>query len=192
MGEVEAMIVGTVHQEVGCSWQDACDTWAAQNGGMEAGVHQVEASGVEEGPVEGDQCKKSDEAEQDDEQPEMGGLLVDGEEREYILELLMREVPSSQPTGASSPRVEVNALKGKRKRNLGKRLRKKLKLSRGAAIREPRKEEKASSSRNEERQAASNHPHDPKAKDRGLAGRERGKGGQTAALSPTSGGECSG
>jgi hypothetical protein len=192
LGEVEAMIVGKVHQEVGCSWQDACDTWAAQNGEMEAGVHRVEASGVEEGSVEGDQCKKDDEAEQDDEQPEMGGLLVDGEEREYILELLMREVPSSQPTGASSPRVEINALKGKRKRNLGKRLRKKLKLSRGAAVREPRKEEKASSSRNEERQVASNHPHDPKAKDRGLAGRERGKGGQTAALSPTSGGECSG
>jgi hypothetical protein len=152
----------------------------------------VEVSEVEEGSVEGDQCKKGDEAGQDDEQPEMGGLLLDGEEREYILELLMREVPSSQPTGISSLRVEFNTLKGKRKRNLGKRLRKKLKLSRSAAVREPRKEEKASSSRNGERQVDSNHPHDPKAKDRGLAGRERGKRGQTAASSPTSGGECSG
>jgi hypothetical protein len=191
LGEAEAMIVGTVHQEVGGSWQDACDTWATQNGEVEAGVHQVEVSGMEKVSAEGDQCKKGDEAEQDDEQPEMGGLLVDGEEREYILELLMREVPSGQPAGVSSPKVEVNALKGKRKKNLGKRLRKKLKLSRGAAVREPKRGGKASLSRDEERQAASNHPHDPRAEDRGLAGRERGKGGQSATSSPTSGGECS-
>ncbi len=117
---------------------------------------------------------------------------MEGEEREYILELLMREVPSSQPTDTPSSRVEVNTLKGKRKRNLGKKLRKKLKLSRGAAVREPRKEEKASPGRSGERGVASNLSHDPEAKDKGLAGGERGKGGQTAASSPTSGGECSG
>ncbi len=192
LGEAEAMIVGTVHQEVGCSWQDACNAWAAQNGEMEAGVHQVEVSGVEEGSVKKDQCKKVDGADQGSEQPEMGGLLVEGEEREYILELLMREVPSSQPTDTPSPRVEVNTLKGKRKRNLGKKLRKKLKSSKGAAVREPRKEEKANPGGSRERRVASNLSHKPEAKGGGLAGGERGKGGQTAASSSTSGGECSG
>jgi hypothetical protein len=124
LGEAEAMIVGTVQQEVGYSWQDACDAWAVQNEEMEAGVHQVEVSGVRK-----DQCKKVEGADQDSEQPEMGGLLVEGEEREYILELLMREVPPSQPVDTPSPKAEVNALKGKKKRNLGKKLRKKLKLS---------------------------------------------------------------
>ncbi len=113
LGEVEAMIVGTVHQEVGCSWQDACDAWAAQNEEMEAGVHQVKSSGVEGGSVKRDQCKKVDEAEQGGEQPEMGDLLVEGEEREYILELLMREAPPSQPTNSPSSKVKVNTLKGK-------------------------------------------------------------------------------
>ncbi len=104
----------------------------------------------------------------------------------------MREVPSSQPTSTPSSRVEVDALKGKRKRNLGKKLRKKLKLARGAADREPRKEEKSSPGKGGERRVASNLSHNPEAKGRGLAGEERGKGGQTAASSPTSGGECSG
>ncbi len=98
----------------------------------------------------------------------------------------------SQPTNTPSSRVEVNTLKGKRKRNLGKKLRKKLKLSRGAAVREPRKEGKASPGMGGERRVASNLSHNPEAKGGGLAGGEREKGGQTAASSTTSGGECSG
>jgi hypothetical protein len=142
--------------------------------------------------VRKDQCKKVDGADQGSERPEMGGLLVEGEEREYILELLMREVPPSQPTDTPLPRVEFNTLKGKKKRNLGKKLRKKLKLSKGAAVREPRKEGKANPGGSGERQVASNLSHNPEAKGRGLAGGVRGKGGQTAASSSTSGGECSG
>jgi hypothetical protein len=49
------MIVGTVHQEVEYSWQDACDAWAAQGGETEAGVHQVGVSGVRTGQGEKDQ-----------------------------------------------------------------------------------------------------------------------------------------
>jgi hypothetical protein len=57
LGEAETMIVGTVQQEAGYSWQDACDAWAVQNEEMEAGVHQVEVSemmggAIEEGPVQ--------------------------------------------------------------------------------------------------------------------------------------------
>jgi hypothetical protein len=192
LGEVEAMIVGTVHQEVGCSWQDACDAWATQNGDLEAGVHQVEAGGVEGESVRSDQCKKVDGAEQGDERPEVGGLLVEGEEREYILELLMREVPLSEPAGAPLSKAKVNTLKGKKGKNLGKKLRKKLKLAKGAATREPRKEGKAGPGKGGERRVAPNLSHNPEAKGRGLAGGEQGRGGQTAVSSPTSGGECSG
>ncbi len=192
LGEAEAMIVGTVQQEAEYSWQDTCDAWAAQNEEMEANVHQVEASGMEERPARRDQCKKVDGADQGSELPEMEGLLVEGEEREYILELLMRTVPPGQPTDTPSPKAGVNALKGKKKRNLGKKLRKKLKLSKGAAVREPKRERKADPVGSGERQVASNIPHNPEAKGRGLAGNEREKGGQTAASSPTSGGECSG
>jgi hypothetical protein len=104
----------------------------------------------------------------------------------------MREVPPSQPADTTSPRVEVNTLKGKKKRNLGKKLRKKLKLARGAAIKEPRKEGRANSAGGREKQVASNLPHNPEAKGRGLAGGGRERGGQTAASPSTSGGECSG
>jgi hypothetical protein len=192
LGEAEAMIVGTVHQEVGYSWQDACNAWAAQNEGTEAGVHQVEVSGIGAGQEEKDQCKKVDGADQGGEQPEAGGLLVEGEEREYILELLMREVPPSQPAGTSSPRVEVNTLKDKKKRNLGKKLRKKLKLAKGAAIKEPRKEGRANLAGGGKNQVASNLPHNPEVKGKGLAGGGRDSGGQTTASPSTSGGECSG
>ncbi len=192
LGEVEAMVVRTVYQEIKGSWQDACDAWAAQNEEMEAGVHQVKVSGMGEGSVKGDQCKKVDEAGQGGEQPEMGDLLVEGEEREYILELLMQEVPPSQPTNSPSSKVEVNTLKGKRKRNLGKKLRKKLKSSRGVAVRELRKEGKASPAMSGERRGASNLPHSPEAKGGGFTGGKQEKGGQMAASSTTSGGECSG
>ncbi len=40
-------------------------------------------------------------------------------------------------------RAELATLKGKRKRNLGKKLRKRLKMAKGAAIKEPKKEGKA-------------------------------------------------
>ncbi len=192
LGEEEAMIVGTVQQETGYSWQDACDAWAVQNEEMEAGIHQVEVSGMVEGPAREDQCKKVDEAKNGNEQPERGGLLVEGEEQEYFLELLMRKVPPSQPTDTPSPKVEANALKGKKRRNLGKKLRKKLKLSKGATHKEPRREREADPVGCGERQVAFNLAHNPEAKGRGLAGEDREKGSQAAASPPTSGGECSG
>jgi hypothetical protein len=117
---------------------------------------------------------------------------VEGEEQEYFLELLMRKVPPSQPTDTPSPRVEANTLKGKKKRNLGKKLRKKLKLSKGATHKEPRREGEADPVGSGERQVAFNLSHSPEAKGRGLAGGGREKGGQTTASPSTSGGECSG
>jgi hypothetical protein len=186
------MIVGTVHQEAEYSWQDACDAWAAQDGETEAGVHQVGVSGMETGQREKDQCKKVREANQGDEQPEMEGLLVEGEEREDVLELLMREVPLSQHASVHPTKVEIATLKGKRKRNLGKKLCKRLKLAKGTAIKEPRKEGKVNIAGGGENQVTSNLPRNPEVKGRGLAGRERDRGNQPAASPPTSRGECSG
>ncbi len=192
MGEAETMIVGTVQQETGYSWQDACDAWAVQNEEIEAGVHQVEVSGMVGGPARKDQCKKVDEAKNGNEQPEGGGLLVEGEEQEYFLELLMWKVPPSQPTDTPSPKVEANTLKGKKKRNLGKKLRKKLKLSKGATHKEPRREREADPVGGGEGRVASNLSHNPEVKGRGLAGGGWETGGQTTASPSTSGGECSG
>jgi hypothetical protein len=192
LGEAETMIVGTVQQEAGYSWQDAWDAWAVQNEEIEAGVHQVGVSGMMGGPARKDQCKKVDEAKNGNEQPEGGGLLVEGEEQEYFLELLMRKVPPSQPTDTPLPKVEANTLKGKKKRNLGKKLRKKLKLSKGATHKEPRREGEADPVGSGENQVASNLSHNPEAKGRGLAGGGREKGGQTTVSPSTSVGECSG
>ncbi len=149
-------------------------------------------SGMMGEPARKDQCKKVDEAKNGNEQPEGGGLLVEGEEQEYFLELLMRKVPPSQPMVTPPPKVEANTLKGKKKRNLGKKLRKKLKLPKGATRKEPRREGGADPVGGGERQVASDLFHNPEAKGRGLAGGGREKGGQTTASPSTSGGECSG
>jgi hypothetical protein len=47
LGGAEGMIVGAVRQEEEYSWQDTCEAWAAQDGEMEASVHQVGATGVD-------------------------------------------------------------------------------------------------------------------------------------------------
>ncbi len=123
-------------------------------------------SGVEAGQMEKDQCKEVSE------QPEAEGLLVEGEEREYILELLMREVPPDQHASAHPTKVEIATLRGKKKRNLGKKLRKRLKLAKGTAIKEPRKEGKVNTAGGGENQVTSNLPRNPEVKGRGLASRE--------------------
>ncbi len=192
LGEAEAMIVGTVHQEVECSWQDACNAWAAQDGEMEAGVHQVGVSGVESGQGEEDEYEEVSEANQGDKESEAEGLLVEGEEREYILELLMRELPPDLCASAHPTKAELATLKGKRKRNLGKKLRKRLKLARGTAIKEPRKEGKVSTAGGGKSQVTANLPRNPEVKGRGLAGKKRDGRNQPAASPLTSGGECAG
>jgi hypothetical protein len=186
------MIVGAVCQEVEYSWQDACDTWAAQDGEMEVGVHQVGASGVETGQREEDVREEVDEANQGDEQSEAEGLLVEGEEREYVLELLMREVPPNLCASAHLAKAEFATLKGKRKRNLGKKLRKRLKMARGAAIQEPRKEGRADAAGRGKGQVTVDLSRNPEVRGGGLAGKKQGGRDQPTASLPTSGGECSG
>jgi hypothetical protein len=175
LGEEEAMIVGTVRQEAECSWQEACNTWATQNEDMEAEVHHVEVDQKTDNmePLEGE------------------GLLVEGEEREYILELLMRRASPDQVAENLPPKDEASTFKGRKNRSLVKKIRRK-KLSRGATGEEPRREKTTVPTGGAERQVASNLAHNPEAKGRGLAGGGLLERDQAAAPPPTSGGECSG
>jgi hypothetical protein len=142
---------------------------------VEAGIHHVEAG-----------------QETNDMEPlEGGGLLVEGEEREYILELLMRRTSPDQVTEKLPLRDEASTIKGGKSRSLVKKIRRK-KLLRRATGKEPRKEKTTNPTGGVERQVASNLAHNPEAKGRGLAEGGLQKRGQAAAPAPTSGGECSG
>ncbi len=175
LGEEEAMIVGTVQQEAECSWQEACNTWATQDEDVGAGVYHVEADQEADNvePIEG------------------GGLLVEGEEREYILELLMRRAPPGQVTENLPPKDEASSSRGRKNKSLVKKIRRR-KLSRGATGEEPRREKTTNPAGGVERQVASNLAHNPEARGRGLAGGGLQERDQAAAPPPTSGGECSG
>jgi hypothetical protein len=115
LGDAGNMIVGAVCQDEEHSWLEACEAWEAPEEDMRASVHQVGSSGMAE-PQLGEASE--------DKQPgaEPDGLLVEGDEREYILELLMREVPPSMGVGVHPARAELSAMTSKRKRNLGKKL----------------------------------------------------------------------
>jgi hypothetical protein len=161
---------------------------------MEAGVYQVGASGGETEQGEEDVHEEVNEADQGDEQSEaeVEGLLVEGEEREYVLELLMREVPPNLRASAHPAKAEFATLKGKRKRNLGKKLRKRLKMARGTAIKEPRKEGRADAAGRGRGQVTADLSRNTEVKGGGLAGKKQGGRDQPTASLPTSGGECSG
>ncbi len=122
---------------------------------------------------------------------EAGDLLVEGEEQEYLLELLLRRASPNQLMENPPPKKEADPLKGKKSKSLGKKIRRK-KLSRGTTSKEPRKEKATEPAGGVERQVASNLAHNPEAKGRGLAGGDPQKRNQATAPSPTSGGECSG
>jgi hypothetical protein len=182
--EAEGMIVGAVRQVEGFSWQDACEAWETQGGEMRASIHQVKADGVgKDGPEEVEVDEQS-EAESD-------GLLVEGDEREYILELLLREAPSDAEAGVHPARAEPVTLTGKRKRNLGKKLRKKLKMARSTAVRETRREGRAEEA-GKRGQTASILARKPETKGRGPDNKKRGDNRPSSTPAPTSGRECSG
>jgi hypothetical protein len=184
------MIVGAVRQEEKYSWQDACEAWETQDEEMKASIHQVRADGVEVG--QGEENVHGEISADEQSEAEAEGLLVEGEEREYILELLMREVPPSLKASVHTAKAELATLKGKRKRNVGKKLRKRLKMAKSAAIRESKKEGKADAAERRRGQATTSLTHKPEAKGGGPGYRGRGERCLPTAPTPTSGGECSG
>jgi hypothetical protein len=194
LGEEEMMIVGTVQQEDDCSWQDACNAWMEQDEEAAVGVHQVRAcQEVVKQPAVG-QCKKASAAEKDERAPEPDGLLLEGEEQEYFLELLMRRASPERPKAGQATKSEVVPVKGeKRKKN-----RKKEKKTRGKDLAgriadgQVKEEGTTSPANGLEKQPAPDLANNPEAKGRGLAEGSREKKERATRPQATSGGECSG
>jgi hypothetical protein len=115
LGE-EEMIVGTVQQEDDFSWQDACSAWTDQSEEVAVSIgHQVPDQGTM------GQCKGAEAAGGGEETPELEGLLLEGEEQEYFLELLMRKAAPEQPKAALVTRGKVAPIKSKKSRKKEKR-----------------------------------------------------------------------
>ncbi len=172
--EAEGMIVGAVRQEDECSWSDACNAWTALDEETEAGIHQVKAD--EEGTSEDDQEE---------------GLLIEGEEREYVLELLLRE--ASLETHASNQLVITKpaSSKSKRKRNLEKRLHKRARTVKEAVAGTPKKNGEKAAGGGEVKHTSGGLPCNPETRGGRAVVEKRGGGGQPAPSPPTSGRECS-
>ncbi len=140
------------------------------------------------------QCKKASTTEESEKAPEPDGLLLEGEEQEYFLELLMRRASPERPKASQPTKSKAAPAKGKE----GKKNRKKEKkaLGKGLAgrVADGRvKEERATSLADGlEKQPAPDLANNPEAKGRGLAEGNQEKKEQATGPQATSGGECSG
>ncbi len=168
------MIVGAVRQEDESSWSDTCDAWAALDEDAEAGIHQVKAE--EAGPSEDD--------------PE-DGLLVEGEEREYVLELLLRETSPGMQGTDQSARPEAASSASKRKKSGGKKHHKKTKVIKKINSKTAQGSEERPVGGEEERHGPRGRPCDPETLGGDAAVGERDRGDQSAPPPPTLGRECS-
>jgi hypothetical protein len=174
LGGGEEMIVGAVRQEDEDSWSDTCDAWAALDGEAEAGVYQVEAE--EAGPGEVD--------------PEEG-LLVEGEEREYVLELLLRETSVETQATDQSDRQESTNLENKRKGSLGKKHHKRAKVARRVGKKTVQGNGGAVTSNNKGRCGSRGRLSNPEDKGGSAAAREQCGEHQPTPPPPILGRECS-
>ncbi len=211
LAEEEMMIVGAVRQEEDCSWQDACKSWMEQDEEVAVGVYQVgtcqgpaevtagtEKEAVEQSSVS--QCKKAEIAEGSEQASRSGDLLLDGEEREYFLELLMRKASPERPKadqpaeGRENSKSEVAPAKGEKVKRSKKKEKKALKKSRVAGGDGGRggKKSAADLTSNPEKQTALNLFNNPEAKGRGLIASDREKKEPVTRPQTTSRGECSG
>jgi hypothetical protein len=163
-------------------------------------VHQVTArQEVVKQPMAG-QCDKAGTIEGIEEALEPDGLLLEGEEQEYFLELLMRRasperLKASRPTeGRDDLKSEAVAAKGKEKKK-NKRKEKKA-LGKSLAGKEAGGQEKEVRTTGQadglERQQAPDLASNPEAKGRGLVDSSQEKKEQAMRPQATSGGECSG
>jgi hypothetical protein len=172
--EEEGMIVGAVRQEDESSWSDTCDAWAALDEHAEAGIHQVKVE--EAGPSEDD--------------PEEG-LLVEGEEREYVLELLLRETSlETQATDQPGRSGSANPT-GKRKRSLGKKHHKKAKVIKRVSSKAAQGSREKPVGGGEEKGGPRGRSCNPETQGGGAAAGERNGNNKSASPLPTLGRECS-
>jgi hypothetical protein len=167
--EAERMIVGAVRQEDEGSWSEACEAWTALDEEAEARIHQV---GVEE-------AETSDGGQEE-------GLLIEGEEREYILELLLREAPPETRLDG-----QPASTKSKGKKNVGKKPHGKVKVTKEAAAKVTKKGESEATAKKETGRALGGLPTNPDTKGGKAAKEDQGMGGQPTSPLPTLGRECS-
>ncbi len=195
LGEEEMMIVGTVKQEDNCNWQDACNSWAEQEEEVAAGVYQVRAcQGASRQPSVG-QCKRASVTEGDEESLETEGLVLEGEEQEYFLELLTRTVSPerakvSRPTGSKDDFKSEVVTKKKNKKK-GRKAFGASKAKKEAGGQE-KKEKAVNQASRLVKQTAPDLTNNPEAKGRGLVDGDQEKKAQVTGPQATSGGECSG
>jgi hypothetical protein len=184
LGE-EEMIVGTVQQEDDCSWQDTCSAWMDQS-------EEVTVSAGQQVPDQGTmgQCKEAEATGGGEETPEPEGLLLEGEEQEYLLELLMRKAAPEQPKAVLATRGKVAPVKSKKGRRKEKRALKGNPPKR-AAEEELREGTTSSSANSKERQVAPDLDGHPETKGRGVAAGGQEEKKCTTGAQPTPGGECS-
>ncbi len=168
------MIVGAVRQEDESSWSDTCDAWAALDEEAEAGIYQVKAE--EAGPSEDD--------------PEEG-LLVEGEEREYVLELLLRETSLGAQVNDQSVRLEPASSTSKRKKSLGKKHHKKAKVIKKISSKAAQGGEESPAGGGGESLGPRGRPCNPETQGGGAAAGERDGDDQSTPPLPTLGRECS-
>jgi hypothetical protein len=172
--EAEGMIVGAVRQEDEGSWSEACKAWTALDEEAEVGIHQVRAE--EAGTSEADQEE---------------GLLIEGEEREYVLELLLREASLETQASSQPANTKPASLKGKRKRNLEKKLHKKVRVVKEAVAKAPKKDGEGAGGGGRVEHASRGLLSNPDTKGGRAVREDRGEDGQPAPPLPTLGRECS-
>jgi hypothetical protein len=174
LGGDEGVIVGAVRQEDEGSWSDACDAWAALDEHAEAGVHHVEA---EEGESSGDDPEE--------------GLLVEGEEREYVLELLLREASlEAEATSQPSPPGLASST-SKRKRDLKRKLHKKAKVASRVGSRTAQEDGKKPVNKKEEGKEPRGQLRNPETRGGDVAAKVHNKSDKSVSPPPTLGRECS-
>jgi hypothetical protein len=176
------MIVGTVQQEDDCSWQDS---WVEQDEEVAAGVHQVRTcqEAVKQSTV--GQCKKASIIEVGEKASEPDGLLLEGEEQEYFLELLMKKASPERPKAATANGKEKKKNRKKERKVLGKNT-----AEKEAGGRE-KTEGAAGLANGLVKKPALDLANNPEAKGRGLVDGGREKKEQVTGPQATSGGECS-
>jgi hypothetical protein len=150
--------------------------------------------------IDGGPVQEASIIEVDEKASELDGLLLEGEEQEYFIELLMREASPERPKASQpaknrdNPKSEAASAKGKEKKRNRKKERKALKKNK-AEERAGGQEEKEGAMEQTsglERQTAPDPVNNPEAKGRGLVDGNREKKEQVTGPQATSGGECSG
>ncbi len=119
-------------------------------------------------------------ADQEDEQLEAEGLLIEGEEREYVLELLLRETSMEDCVNDHPGNARPAISKSKRKRNLEKKLHKRARVVEEAAAKVPKKDGGRTTDGGGRKQANHGMPCNPETRGGKAAKREHGRDNQPA------------